>query len=450
MLAHSYGTQVASNNATNAATEGYTRRMARLEPIPGPPEPGLGARAVGQTRVIDTFVERRLLGARSMAAGAQAGSDLLARLDEVFGDDAGRLTDAFGGFQLALGDLAANPNDRGARTMVLDRAQNLALAFENAAGGIAEARAEANERIEAEVSAVNEKLARIGNLGKEIAKAEVSGHEASDLRDQRDQLLREVADVVPIKVIPQDDGGIHVLLAGSIPLVGPEGNVSPLATERDPTTGDVRITRNAAGSVDDVTARNTSGRIGGLLAARDGALTNARDQLDQLAYDVASAYNAAHGAGVGLDGVGGRSLFTPPTTVAGAAAALRLDPAVAGNPDAVAAGNGGATLPSDNRNALALVALADSKYALGGNATATEALAALTANAGSAVRTAKDRADQTHAQLDQVQALRESVSGVSTDEEMISLMQYQRAYQATLTVIRTADEMLQDLLRIKS
>jgi flagellar hook-associated protein 1 FlgK len=44
--------------------------------------------------------------------------------------------------------------------------------------------------------------------------------------------------------------------------------------------------------------------------------------------------------------------------------------------------------------------------------------------------------------------LRESASGVSLDEEMVNLSRYQRAYEASLRVLRTADEMLAELVNM--
>ena len=43
---------------------------------------------------------------------------------------------------------------------------------------------------------------------------------------------------------------------------------------------------------------------------------------------------------------------------------------------------------------------------------------------------------------------RESVSGVSIDEEMTNLMKFQYAYQAAARLITVADEMFQDLLGV--
>ena len=142
-----------------------------------------------------------------------------------------------------------------------------------------------------------------------------------------------------------------------------------------------------------------------------------------------------------------------PTTVmtsgvAGAASTISLSSDVAGSPDRLAAAENAASLPSDNRNALRLLDVREQKLTNGGVDTAQSAFSSIVAGAGSALRSAMDRQVQTDATVSQMDALRESVSGVSTDDEMISLMRYQRAYQASLRVIETADQMMQELLNL--
>lgn len=449
MSAQSFGTHVSSQNATNAATEGYTRRLARIEPIPPPAEGGGGARALGSLRVIDPFVESRLLGASTGEGSAQATLDALGVLDFVFADAAGDVADALGNLDLSLGDLAHHPNELGAREAVLGALDTLVQAFRGAAFELDVARADINDRIRLEVNEVNGLSQRIAELGSDIAKAELGGREASDLRDQRDQLLRELSEVVPISVFPEEDGQVSVLLGGAHQLVAPNGEWTPISAQADPLTGDIEIHRDVAGVDTDITAVVDGGSIGGLVAARDGALTTAEDALDQLAFDIANAYNGVHTAGFGLDGVGGRNLFEPPAAVPGAARNLAVSVDVDGQPTNIGAAQDPALLPGDNRQALELQALADSRFAAGGTQTALENYAAIVAQAGSAVRSAQGSLDRASAQKQQIYELRQAVSGVSTDEEMVNLVEFQRGYQATLKIIQTADEMLQDLLAIK-
>lgn len=448
LAASAFGTNVASQNASNVGTDGYSRRLAILEPLGPPPAGGAGAQAVGARRVLDALLDRRILGARAAAGAAGAGARTLEVLDAVLAEGIGSIGDAMDAIDTAIADLAAHPADRAARSVVLARADALAQAFSSAAESIDQARSDANQHVAHDVRTLNGKLHEIASLGVQISRAEIGGAEASDLRDRRDELVRQVSDLAPVTRIEDASGRITLLLGGSIPLVSPDGQVGELEAATDPATGDMRVFAVAAGARVDVTDRIDSGAIGGTIAARDGALASAVADLDQIAFDFATAWNAAHATGFGLDGGTGRNLFEPPAAVSGAAAAMALSADVRGQPDFVAAAAEGTTLPGDNRGALALQALADARFALGGAGTAADALSALIGSAGAALQSA--RADEEHATIAAAQLadLRESVSGVSLDEEMIALTRYQRAYQASLRVVQVADEMLGELMEL--
>lgn len=449
MKANTFGTQVASNNASNVGTEGYTRRIANIQSIPGSPTPGLGARAAGENRISDQFIERRLIGARSAMGEAEARSSTLGVLDQVFTDEDGGLADTLSAFEASLADLSSRPNEPAARQVVLTRAGQLARAFNTAAATLDEARVDANTKITDEVRQLNGKLKEIADLGSQISQVEIDGRQASDLRDRRDQLVREVADQVPVKSIEDANGGVTLLLGGSQALVTSDGQVHGLTASPTGTAGDVRIQRVTAGAADDVTDLMTSGRIGGLVSARDGGLADARASIDQLANDIATAYNAVHQTGVGLDGVSGRNLFAPPTGVTGAASNMAVSADVAGQPNNLGAALDANLLPGDNRGALALQDVARNPIALGGTASAAQGLSSLVASAGSALQNANTDLDHTSANTEQIEGLRESVSGVNLDEEMVALMRFQRGYEASLRVIQAADEMLSDLLNLR-
>jgi len=170
------------------------------------------------------------------------------------------------------------------------------------------------------------------------------------------------------------------------------------------------------------------------------------DQLDVLVYDIANAINEQHRNGYGLDGLNGRDLFALPVSATDAAASITLDPVMVGQPSRVAASATATGLPGDADNALALAMLSESSVVNGNSMTATEAYASLIGDVGS--RKAQAEADfaTRQAMTDQASALRESVSGVSLDEEMVALTKFQRAFQAASQVINAVDQMMRDLL----
>jgi flagellar hook-associated protein 1 FlgK len=440
------GTNVASQNITNAATPGYTRRAPNLEAIPL--DQGGGVRSKAATRVQDAYLERRNLGARAQSGEADARVKTLSVLDTTFNTGQGSVGESLDAFEGALSDFAATPNNTAVRQVVLSRADDLTQAFHRAADALTGARVDANARITDDVTMVNGKLQQIGSLTGQIVAAKNVGKDAGDLEDKRDQLIRDVSTAVPVNVVTTDRGAITLMMAGSRTLVDEDGGVHLLNAQTDATNGDVRIYRQTAGAPEDITGLITTGSIGGTIAARDGGLADARNALDQLAADTSAAYNTQHAAGVGLDGNTGRNLFTPTAAVSGAAQALTVSSDVLGHPDFLAGAQDPTSLPGDNRNAQRLVGLQDQKVASGGKLTAQQAFSSMVASGGTASRSAIDQASHASTTLTQIEALREAASGVSTDEEMISMMKFQRAYQASLRVIETADSMMSTLLNM--
>ena len=104
------------------------------------------------------------------------------------------------------------------------------------------------------------------------------------------------------------------------------------------------------------------------------------------------------------------------------------------------------TLPGGSDNAALLAQLAAQKVASGNTRTLGEAYADLVGDVGTRKAQAETESQLRQSVLGQADALRESESGVSLDEEMVNLTRYQRAYQAAAKVLTTVDELMQELL----
>ena len=120
-----------------------------------------------------------------------------------------------------------------------------------------------------------------------------------------------------------------------------------------------------------------------------------------------------------------------------------VDDAVAADGRLVAAA--GSPQPGDNQAARVIAALRDARIASGGTATLTESWGQFVARIGRDVQSASSERDVRGEIVDQIQSLRDQVSGVSLDEEALNLMKFQRAYQANARVFRAVDDALQIL-----
>jgi flagellar hook-associated protein 1 len=191
-----------------------------------------------------------------------------------------------------------------------------------------------------------------------------------------------------------------------------------------------------------------NGKLRGLQEAVDeinGHLTS----LDQLAESLADRVNTFHTSGSDLYGNPGLALFNAQGGGAVTAANIQLDAAFTANPRlivaaAAGAGSGDATIARSLGGLLS-----DQSSVVGGQTGSFENFySTLVTTAGNSVRSAEDALATQQLILAQTQAQRDSVSGVSLDEEAINLLQYQKAYEAAARFLKVADEMTQTILSL--
>jgi flagellar hook-associated protein 1 len=453
LAAHQAALATASHNIQNANTPGYTLQRADLEAqgpadLEGSAFIGRGVTLETVSQVRDPFIEKQLPMATGAQAGSTAESEALGAVTALNPDGAGSLSVAIDAFYTAMQGLAQNPGDGGLRLQALSATSNLAQSFNSASGALEAARTGLDAQLTGTVSDANQAAATVASLNLKIRTARASGAQPNDLIDARQVAANTLSQLTGATQIPTGGGDIQMMLPGGGALVSADqaGKLSLIA---DPTNGGhlgFQLTRPDGSGPTAVAGSALGGTVGGVLAARDGAILTAENGLDQLAFDITSAVNTVHAAGVGLDGVTGRNLFLAQGTVAGAASRMAIDPAMSGNPNALAAASSAGALPGDGSNLAALVATESAPLTGGQNVGG--ALAGIVTDFGASAATATNVAAQDQTVLTNLQTQRDSVSGVSIDEEMINLTKAQTAYDAVAKVIVTANDMLATLMTI--
>jgi flagellar hook-associated protein 1 FlgK len=454
MAVHRAATAVASHNLENANTPGYARQRAELVPsLPaedtGHGNLGRGVSLLNITQSRDQFLENQMPGALGDKARSSAEADTLEGVSALDPDSANGLTAALGNFYGGLRTLSQNPGDRGSRQAAVAAGQSLSLAFNRASTSLETARTGVDAQVVAAVGDINRAATAIAELNKSIRQAMGSESIPNDLLDARQRHLDTLAQLTGAKAVDTGTGTVNVVLPNGTPLVVEFRAATASAVPNNTNGGHVDFSVAPAGSNNSavVPVSNIGGKVAGLLDARDVGLGLARTQLDQLAYDFTQAFNNVHVTGYGLDGVNGRNFFTPQTQVAGSAAAMAVDPWIVANPSTIAAADGPLTVPGDGTNLLEMIASEDT--VLGGGATVGQTLGTIVSDYGSRAAQARARFEQDDHALSHLEGLRESVSGVSIDEELVNLTKSQRAFEAVMKVITTADKMLESLMSIR-
>lgn len=437
MQAQSYGLEMVGQNMANLNTPGYSRRMVQLAEVP--PGEGGGVRIMGAPAQRDALIEGRLRRELPLAGQETATADALSVVETTLGSAGSSIDANLTAYFDAWRALGQEPTSPIARDNVVQQGRLLARSVNEMATRLTDAQREADIDVRGAVSDINDLGRNIASLNAAIARA--NGADAEALQDRLGEQLDALAEITNITVLRNADGSANVTLGAGRALVVGENHYD-LGVTNSPTTGLAVITSNGA----DVTAEFTGGKVAGYLDVRDRLIPGYLTRLDQLAYDVAQQVNTRHTAGYALDGTTGHAFFAPLAGVAGAARALAVDPGVAGNPSLVAASQTGTV--GDNQVAEAMARLRTDRVANGGTMTFAESWSQIVYRVGNDSASAQADRVSREGIVTSVRRLRDSVSGVSLDEEAAAMIKYQRAYEANAKFFTVIGDTLDTLLNI--
>lgn len=424
------GVDVTANNVANAGTAGYTRQRVELRaraPYDSPVgQIGTGVEVTDIVRLRDTFLDNRVRVAMADATAHDARATVLGQLENVFAEPDNGLTSELDELWASLEDWTLDPTSTAARTVVLDRLSSVAARFNQIGTGAAQLRDDARETRDTILDSAGQALAEIAQINAEVGNA---SQLSNQLLDRRDMLADEVASLLGATSTVGSDGRMTVQVGGTTLVQG--NTAATLSVVGD----DVHVDGTA------VASGSLGGEVGGLQQVILGDVPDVLAALDDIATQLADSLNAQHGAGVTADGTPGTPLFT--YTAGDAAATLAVTTT---DPDALAARADAASGAYDATNAVALADLRTSLTARTDGQRHDDALRGLVVDVGTRVAGA-ERAALTAGDIAvAAEANRTSAHGVSIDEEMVSLVQYQRALEANSRVMTAADEMLDTIV----
>ena len=205
-----------SHNIANAGTAGYTRQRTVQEAqepfFSGGGFLGTGAKITTTLRQYDQFVNKQLLDAQSRSAELDTYETQIGQLDDLLADPEAGLSPALQGFFRAVQDLSANPTSSTARQSTMSAGAALASRFQLLDGRMNEIRGDINSQIAGQVKSINAYANGIAEINQRIQSAEFAGpgQPANDLRDQRDQLISELNQIIKVNTVAQSDGAVSV------------------------------------------------------------------------------------------------------------------------------------------------------------------------------------------------------------------------------------------------
>lgn len=442
---------VIGHNIANANTKGYSRQRAELTTtlpytLPGmynkaqAGQVGTGVKVKEIVRSRDLFMDTRFRQENSLVGEWQNRFDSLNEIQLIFNEPSENgLRYALNQFWGSLQNLHNDPTNGAFRSTVRQSATSLADVFKSVRGQLKDYRNLIDSRLQSKVNDINSISHRIADLNDQISKIVGKGDNPNDLLDRRDLLLDELSAYASIDVRFDELQRANVSIYG-FQLVTRDRASEMKAVEDSSLDGFTTIKW-----VDtDQPVNFDSGEIKAILDARDETVLDYIDHLDRMANTVITEYNRIHETGYGLDGVStGYKLFSGKDASDISVHEDILDEVNGLNRIAAAA------IPNADSNgekALEMSQLKDALLMNSGTTSMNDYWAGVVSQLGVDAQRAEQMTDNQTILTEQLESYRQSVSGVSLDEEMANLIKYQHAYNAAAKFITTESELLDTLV----
>jgi flagellar hook-associated protein 1 len=413
LIAEQTALDTAGNNIANANTEGYSRETVLLEPttpltIPATSSKtgegaqlGTGVSVTTITRIRNTYLDAQYRTQNSALSAASTQAEILERAQSAFNEPSSAgIASQLSNFWNAWNDLATSPTSEAAKEAVAAAGKQLASTFKQLSSQLTTIATQAEEQYDSltgPAGEVEDYAKQIAQLNGQIKLSEEAGQPPNDMLDRRDELLDKLSSLANITVTEEPDHMDTVSFGEAAkPLVeGTTVNWPQKLTEA------------------------SGGRLGALLGLTGpkGALTALQTGLDGVAETLADTVNEHL-----------TKPFFAGKTAATLAVAVKASEVQASGTKAVGGNE-----------------VAQEIAALRGGA-AEQSYAALVEKVGSSVRAAADEQSNLQTTVTAISDQRQSVSGVSLDEEMTNLIAYQRGYQASARTLTAMSEMLETLI----
>ena len=294
--------EIIGNNIANAATDGYHLQRINLAPAyssqVGDVLLGGGVDVASITRMIDSILEQEILQQQSSLGQVSQELAMLRTVENAFGElsSESSLSTAIEEFFNALQDLSAHPTEAIWQNQAVTAAETLADYFRTLGRFLNTLETQIKSEAENTIDQINALANQIAELNGKIQSRERIGGQANNLRDQRDQRIVELSELVGLETQAGEHGMVNVNVAG-LPMVS---GTTALELE-------VGLTENGSLGISiageyHYIANVQGGRLGGLLSLKNELISNVHSELDSLASAIIQQINQYHVQAVGSEG----------------------------------------------------------------------------------------------------------------------------------------------------
>ncbi|MBD8972641.1 MAG: flagellar hook-associated protein FlgK [Clostridiales bacterium] len=198
----------AAHNISNADVKGYSRQTVlaqaadalRVNNAYG--MMGTGVKATGITQLRNIYYDTKYHSAQSQYAEYNGVKEQLTQLQSYLNEMQSETgyTKLLSKLSGALQDLASSPSDATYRTQFIQSAQNFTDLIKETATNYRKTQQDINNEVAIHVDTINSIASQIYTLNQQIMNIETRGGNANDLRDQRENLVDSLSELVNVTV----------------------------------------------------------------------------------------------------------------------------------------------------------------------------------------------------------------------------------------------------------
>lgn len=315
---------VVGNNLNNATTLGYNRQSIILGEAGGRTISdgffGYGVKVNGVKRAYDGFINNQARGAETEFQAIQSRYQQVSQIDEMFGDTTNNISVAFGSIFESMGKMSSDPVSLAARQETYAQFNSISYKYQTSSKTLDGLEKSTNTQVQQSVNDINEYAKQLANLNSQIDKVYgQTGTLPADLLDQRDLVLDQLNDLVGIRVNENTTTGrVDVTIDNGLTLVNGDKHyaLETKASDANPNVLEVSYVDASGNSMLLDESKFTTGKLGGLFKFRNDDLPQARNELNQIALQMANAFNEVNKQGYDLNGEAGENIFNIPDPVA--------------------------------------------------------------------------------------------------------------------------------------